>query len=186
MKAFLIAPDHACGCSVVSEVDVRAAPEGGADLQHVYQLLDCSLIEIVEPGMASPLAGHLLVVDEEGLLKPHAGYLFMPRLYPTPIAWRTSSRLAIAPDSVRSRSSWLYPTPIAGKLLVFGQGSGQEERDRTLSGAIASLDDVRQAIGRCYCSPQFARVALRLHEDFMRRRFPDAIVIAVSEHIRTV
>jgi hypothetical protein len=159
MKAFLIAPDHACGCSVVSEVDVRAAPEGGADLQHVYQLLDCSLIEIVEPGMASPLAGHLLVVDEEGLLKPHAGYLFMPRL---------------------------YPTPIAGKLLVFGQGSGQEERDRTLSGAIASLDDVRQAIGRCYCSPQFARVALRLHEDFMRRRFPDAIVIAVSEHIRTV
>ena len=158
MKAFLIAPDHACGCSVVSEVDVRAAPEGGADLQHVYQLLDCSLIEIVEAAMTSPLAGHVLVVDEEGLLKPHAGYLFMPRL---------------------------YPTPIAGRLLVFGQGSG-EHGDPALSDASVSLDDVRSSIGRCYCSPQFARVALRLHEDFMRRRFPGAIVIPVSEQIRTV
>ena len=158
MKAFLIAPDHACGCTVVSEVDVRAAPEGGADLQHVYQLLDCSLIEIVEAAMTSPLAGHVLVVDEEGLLKPHAGSLFMPRL---------------------------YPTPIAGKLLVLGQGSG-DDGDPQLSDASASLDEVRASIGRSYCSPQFARVALRLHEDFMRRRFPDAIVIPVSEHIRTV
>ena len=158
MKAFLIAPDHACGCAVVSEVDVSAAPEGGADLQHLYQLLDCSLIEIVEAAVTSPLAGHALVVDEEGLLKPHAGYLFMPRL---------------------------YPTPLAGKVLVFGQGRGHDD-DPVLSDASASLDDVRQALGRCYCSPQFAKVALRLHEDVVRRRFPDAIVIPVSEHIRTV
>lgn len=158
MKAFLIAPDHGCGCASVREVDVRAAPDGGADLHHVYELLDCSLIEIVEAAMTSPLAGHVLVVDEEGLLKPHAGYLFMPRL---------------------------YPTPIAGKVLVFGQGSGGDD-DPVLAAALVTIDQVRQAIGRCYCSPQFARVALRLHEDFIRRRFPDAIVIPASEHIRTV
>ena len=158
MKAFLIEPDHSCGCSKVSEVDVRAEPAGGADLRHVYQLLDCSLVEIVEAAMTSPLAGHVLVVDEEGLLKPHAGYLFMPRL---------------------------YPTPIAGKVLVFAQGSG-DDGDPMLSAALVSIDEVRQSIGRCYCSPQFARVALRLHEDFIRRRFPDAIVIPVSDQIRTV
>lgn len=156
MKAFLIEPDHGCACTVVCEVDVRADPDGGADLRHLYQLLDCSLIEIVEAAMTSPLAGHVLVVDEEGLLKPHAGYLFMPRL---------------------------YPTPIAGKVLVFGQGG---DDDHALSAALVSIDEVRQAIGRCYCSPQFARVALRLHEDFVRRRFPEAIVIPVSDQIRTV
>jgi hypothetical protein len=158
MKAFLIAPDHGCACTVVTEVDVRSAPDGGADLRHVYELLDCSLVEIVEAAMTSPLAGHVLVVDEEGLLKPHAGYLFMPRL---------------------------YPTPIAGKVLVFAQGSGDDD-DPVLAAALVSIDEVRQEIGRCYCSPQFARVALRLHEDFMRRRFPEAIVIPVSDHIRTV
>jgi hypothetical protein len=144
MKAFLISPDHANQCAILSTIHVAQNPAGVARLEHLYHLLDCRLVQFVEP-RAEALAGHLMIIDEEGLLKPHAGYLFMPRL---------------------------YPAPLAGKVIIAACGDGEQGQ--------VVMDMVKTG----YCSPRFARIALRMHEDAIRRVCPEAIVIPASEYIR--
>jgi hypothetical protein len=157
MKAFLISPDHEAGTSVISTVDVRANAQGDADLQHLYELLHCSTIEIIRLGSDRALPGHVLVVDEEGLLKPQPGYLFMPRL---------------------------HPTPLAGRVIVLGTGESPEG-DPVLCAATVLEEEVTRAVGRSYCSLRFARVAFRVREDLIRRACPEAIVVCASEFIRS-
>ena len=155
MKAFLISPDHANQCTVLSTIHVAQDPAGVARLEHVYHLLDCKLVQFVEP-RSDALAGHLLIVDEEGLLKPHAGYLFMPRI---------------------------HPTPLAGKVIIVACGNG-EGGQVVMQDPTVDVDIVRELVKGGYCSPRFAKIALRMHEDAIRRICPEAIVLPCSEYIR--
>jgi hypothetical protein len=155
MKAFLISPDHANQCAILSTIHVAQNPAGVARLEHLYHLLDCRLVQFVEP-RAEALAGHLMIIDEEGLLKPHAGYLFMPRL---------------------------YPAPLAGKVIIAACGDG-EQGQVVMKDPTVDEHVVRDIVKTGYCSPRFARIALRMHEDAIRRVCPEAIVIPASEYIR--
>jgi hypothetical protein len=69
-------------------------------------------------------------------------------------------------------------------VVVLARGS-DSNGDEALTEATVNADEVRQSVGLCYCSPQFARVALRLHEAFVRRRYPGVIVIPASDYIRS-
>jgi hypothetical protein len=155
MKAFLISPDHANQCAVLSTIHVAQDPSGVARLEHLYHLLDCGLVQFVEP-RSEALAGHLMIIDEEGLLKPHAGYLFMPRL---------------------------HPAPLAGKVIIAGCGSGAKGQV-VMNDPTVGEEVVRALVKNGYCSPRFAKIALRMHEDAIRRVCPEAIVIPASEYIR--
>jgi hypothetical protein len=155
MKAFLISPDHAMQCAVLSTIHVAQDPAGVGRLEHVYHLLDCRLVQFVEP-RADALAGHLLLVDEEGLLKPHAGYLYMPRI---------------------------HPTPLAGKVIIVACG-GADNGEIVMKDPTVDADTLLDLVKGGYCSPRFARIALRMHEDAIRRICPEAIVLPASEYIR--
>jgi hypothetical protein len=156
MKAFLISPDHANQCAVLSSIHVAQDPAGMARMQHLYFLLDCRLVQFVEP-RTDVLAGHLLIVDEEGLLKPQPGYLFMPRV---------------------------YPAPLAGKVIIVACATGARG-ELVMQDPTADEDAVRALVKAAYCSPRFAKIALRINEDAIRRVCPEAIVIPASEYIRT-
>jgi hypothetical protein len=155
MKGILVEPDHVAQRTVVTEVDVAQDAHGDARLEHLYQLLGCSQVQIQQLASDGRFAGHAFVADENGLLSAQCGYLFMPTL---------------------------HPAPLAGAILILGYGNGPAGPG--LRPATVTAADLR-AVGTCaYCTPKFAKAALRMHEAEIRQRFPGVVVVPGSENIR--
>ncbi len=76
----------------------------------------------------------------------------------------------------------IHATPLAGKVLILGYGDNSDSA-ATLAEAAVSETEVRALISCAYCSPAYAKAALRLHEDAIRRRFPGVIVVPGSQSI---
>lgn len=155
MKAFLISPNHQTQGADLTVVEVEQNADGDARLKHVRAFLDCEYVQMFEPLPGTCLAGHVLVVDEDGLSKRPAGFLFMPKI---------------------------YPTPLAGKILVFARCDTAD--GEIMASATALEADIRALISCTYCSPAFAKAAMKLHEDSIRRNFPDVIVAPGSQSIQ--
>lgn len=154
MKAFLITPDHENHRAVLTVAEVEQNASGDARLQHLYQLLDCRYVQIVEPLPGSALDGHVLIVDEDGLSQRHAGFIFMPKI---------------------------YPTPLAGKILVLAQRQSAE--GDVMASVTATEAEVHALISCAYCSPAYAKAAMKLQEDTIRRQYPGVIVVPASNSI---
>lgn len=155
MKAFLISPNHQTQGADLTVVEVEQNADGDARLQHVCELLECNYVQTFEPLPGTCLAGHTLIVDEDGPSMHPAGFLFMPRI---------------------------YPTPLACKILVLARC---ETADGEIMASATALEaDIRALISCAYCSPAFAKAAMTLHEDSIRRNFPDVIVVPGSQSIQ--
>lgn len=153
MQAILIEPVHEQHTARVSLVDVRTGPEG-PDLDHMYELLKCSVVQMFEPQNQPLLGGHIAVIDQEGLFKPTPGYLYIPAI---------------------------HHVPFAGSMLLFGEaltGSG-----RALVDVKVSLEVMQSLFPNCYCTPAFAAAAHRLAERRVREAHPDWIIVPGSELI---
>lgn len=130
MKAFLITLNHAAKRCEVKPVEVREN-DGEIDITHFYELLDVDLFGVVRP-RGRALAGHCAYIDDNGLAKPQEGYILCQEL---------------------------YPLPIAGPLLLLGEGYAG-------SAAAATVDEatLRALFEKSYVNRNYARSAHQLHE----------------------
>ena len=85
LRAILIAPDHATrGVYCTSVAVIASSDEPDCyDARHAQLLLDCMTVRQVD--LAGQYAGHVLICDENALLKPHPGYIYHPPLHPAPL-----------------------------------------------------------------------------------------------------
>ena len=154
MKAFLITPDHAMQMCVVQEVEVRASDDDGADVSHIWELLNADCFDVVRSKHGS-FANHCVYVDGEGLLKPQAGHILCQDL---------------------------YPLPLAGSLLLLGEKFNPEEGWIT-SAATLGVAAVRDLFSKAYVSRRFAKAAHDLAELQMMQANPEMIVMRVSSEM---
>lgn len=72
----------------------------------------------------------------------------------------------------------ISPDPISGHIVLMAF-----RENRTLTDATLDEGNIRQVLGKAYCSPEMAVLLARANEDRIRRDYPGVIVIPGSEMI---
>lgn len=87
MHGILLRPDPTQQKIVASDVSVQRSPNGDASLSDLYRLLECGCIDITPCNPDGPLAGHVAVVDDNGLCDPSRQvFLYCPAIGSQPYA----------------------------------------------------------------------------------------------------
>ena len=154
MRAILIAPDHATrGVYCTSVAVIASSDEPDCyDARHARLLLDCMTVRQVD--LAGQYAGHVLICDENALLKPHPGYIYHPPLHPAPLAGKllvlaydeesdawSDARLELAALSFDLADSYCLPA----RARELAQRRAEDQRRRLPHAIVACSADLMDA-----------------------------------------